>query len=149
MNKPGHMDRQYLWQTSKRSRRVHILNPGTDRTFCQTENGGGKALDGSGIEVPAGRRLCGTCIDLAGRVEPNYAEPDIRVLLGEKLAESEPELFAGLVAPAPEQTNLTSSHRGKKWKQGKQARRGHRSKWGKPKRSTVKYPRPFDDDLPW
>ena len=144
------MDQSYLWRVTKRGQRAHILNPETGRAHCQAENcTGGRAFDGRGTGIPDGRRLCGNCIDLAGRLEPNYAEPDVRVLLGEKLAEVEPELFAGLVAPAPEQTNLTSSHRAKKWKQGKQARRGHRSKWGKPKRSNVKYSRPFDDDLPW
>ena len=75
----------YLWQASKSSRRVHILNPGTDRTFCQTENGGGKALDGRGAAVPAGRRICKNCTDLAGRDEVDYREPDVRVLMGERL----------------------------------------------------------------
>lgn len=149
MNDLEHMDRLYLWQKSKRGWRVHILNPGADRTFCQTENGAGKPLDGSGAEVPPGRRLCQNCADLAERVEPNYAEPDIRVLLGEKLAETEPELFTGLVAPEPERTGLTSPRRKRLWKRGKQPRRAHKSKWGKPKRGKAKCPRPFDDPLPW
>ncbi len=142
------MDRLYLWRASKHGHRVHIENPATEQAYCQVENCGGRPFDGRGEEIPAGRRLCGNCIDLAGRVEPNYAEPDIPVLLGEKLAESEPELFAGLVASVPERPGLTFPGV-KKWKRGKQARRAHKSKWGRPKRSTVKYPRPFDDDLPW
>jgi len=132
-------DRRYLWRMSKASRRVHIENPETERTFCQVENNGGKPLDGKGVEVPAGRRVCGNCIDLAGRGKADYREPDIRVLLGERLdlrPTAEPELFASTVAPGS-------------WKRGKQARPAHRSKGRKTKRSNVKYPRPFNDDLPW
>ena len=91
-----HMDRLYLWRAGKRGHRVHLENPETGRTFCQTENCGGKPLDGRGAEIPSGRRLCGNCLDLAGRNETDYREPDIRVLLGERLAEVEPELFAGI-----------------------------------------------------
>ncbi len=128
-------DRRYLWQTGKASRRVHIENPGTDRTFCQTENGGGKPLDGRGAEIPAGRRLCQNCADLAGRNEVDYREPDIRVLLSERLAETEPELVTAVTR--------------KPWKRAKQARPAHRPRGRKPKRNNVKYARPFDDDLPW
>ena len=139
-----HMDRRYLWQTGKRSRRVHIENPGTDRTFCQTENGSGKTLDGRGIEVPAGRRLCGNCIDLAGRDEADYREPSLAVLLGERLAEEDGgkcivnDTFgqANTVAPKPR-------------KRAKRARSAHGPRGRKPKRSNVKYARPFNDDLPW
>ena len=35
------------------------------------------------------------------------------------------------------------------WKRKKQMRPGNRWKGRKPKRSNVKYPRPFNDDLPW
>ena len=154
MNDPGHMGRRYLWQTGKARRRVHIENLGTDRTFCQTENGGGKPLDGRGTEVPAGRRLCRNCTDLEERDESSYAEPDVRVLMGERIAEVEPELFASTVVPAPERTDFTvrgpgQSYGRKKWKRAKQARPAHRPRARKPKRSTAKYARPFDDDLPW
>ncbi len=47
-----------------------------------------------------------------------------------------PELFASTVAPGS-------------WKRKKQAWPTHISKGRRPKRSNVKYPRPFDDDLPW
>ena len=67
------------------------------------------------------------------------------------IAEAEPDLFTSLVAPAPapERTGLTSPRRERLWKRGKQARRDHRSRGRKPKRSNVKYARPFDDPLPW
>ena len=130
-----HVDRLYLWRASKRGHRVHIENPETERAFCQVENCGGRALDGQGTEIPAGRRVCGNCIDLAGRNETDYREPDIRVLLGERLADVEPELFASAVAPKP-------------WKRKQPARPASRPKGRKPKRSNVKYHKPFNDDLP-
>ena len=126
----------YLWRASKRGQRIHILDSETGRTFCQVENCGGKPFDGRGAEIPPGRRLCGNCADLAGRNEVDYREPDIRVLLGERLVEVEPELFAGTVAPKP-------------WKRTKQACPAHRSRGRKPKRRNVKYSKPFDDPLPW
>ena len=134
MDDLGHMDRQFLWRTGKASRRVHIENSVTERAFCQVENCGGKPLDGRGAEVPAGRRICENCIDLAGRNETAFQEPDLCVLMGERLAETEPKLFA--VAPEPEE-------------QEKQPQPVNKSKGRKPKRSNVKYPRPFDDDIPW
>ncbi len=130
-----HMDRLYLWRASKRGQRVHIENPETGRAYCQVENCGGRVLDGKGTEIPAGRRLCGNCADLAGRNKTGYREPDIRVLMGERLVGIEPELFASNVAPEP-------------WKRGKQVRPVH-TRGRKFRRSTVKYPKPFDDDLPW
>ncbi|MEE9249657.1 MAG: hypothetical protein V3U93_00825 [Alphaproteobacteria bacterium] len=129
-------DRLYLWRASKRAHRVHIENPETERTFCQVENCGGKPLDGKGAEIPAGRRVCGNCIDLTDRDRADYREPNMRALLGEWLAEAEPELFANAVASKP-------------WKRGEQARPVNRSRGRKPKRSNMKYPRPFNDDLPW
>ena len=129
-------DPLYLWRISKASHRVHIENPETARAYCQVENCGGKAFDGRGPEIPDGRRLCQNCADLAARNEVDYGEPSLAVLLGERLAETEPELFASTVAPKP-------------WKRGKQARPAHRSKGRKPRRGNVKYPRPFNDDLPW
>ena len=149
MSDPGHMDRRYLWRANKASRRVHILNPGTDRAFCQTENGGGRPLDGRGAEVPVGRRVCGNCIDLAGQDEAGYQEPDVRVLMGERLPEVEPELFSSTVAPEPKQTDLTSDRVPKFTRARRSARRANRSKGRKPRRSTAKYTKPFDDDLPW
>lgn len=131
-----HMSASYLWRISKRGQRAHIENPETGRAFCQVENCGGKPLDGKGAEVPAGRRLCGNCTDLAGRDKTDYREPDIRVLLGERLAEVEPELFPSAVVPEPR-------------KRKKQARRVNRSKGRKIKRSKTKYPLPFNDALPW
>ena len=131
------MDTSYLWRAAKRGQRVHVENPGTGQAYCQAENcSGGKAFDGRGAEIPAGRRLCGNCIDLAGRNEVDYGEPSLAVLLGERLAETEPELFTSTVAPKP-------------WKRGKQARAVYRPRGRKPRRSTVKHPRPFDDPLPW
>ncbi len=248
-----HMEKRYLWRIRKHGQRVHIENPEIERAFCQVENNGGRPLDGSGAEIPAGRRLCENCIDLAGRgkadnrdsnslasavtpkprkltasdgrqksnvgipittptaslgsqvegsravppgnqmvrqrglrggtygpaskgktftvdelaayaqehggaVSPRsvkravrqivddgkYKEPSLAVLMGEKIAETEPELFAA--APEPERADLTSSHHGKTWKRGKQTNgpEGHR-----PRRSNAKHPRPFDDDVPW
>ena len=129
-------DPLYLWRASKTSRRVHIENPETGRAYCQAENcSGGKAFGGRGTEVPAGRRLCGNCVDLAGRNKGNYQEPSLAVLMGERLAEVEPELFTSTVAPEP-------------WKRKKQVRPVHRSRGRKSKRSKVKYDRPFNDDLP-
>ncbi len=131
-----HMDRLYLWRAGKRGHRVHIENPETERAYCQVENCGGKPLDGRGAEVPAGRRICGNCIDLAGRNETDYRELSLAVLMGERLAETEPELFASAVAPKPRERKQP-------------ARPVSRPKGRKPKRSNVKYPKPFDDDLPW
>ena len=131
-----HMNRRYFWRTNKASRRVHIENPETGRTHCQVENCGGRPLDGRGAEAPAGRRVCGNCTDLAGRDKASYQEPGVRVLMGERLVEAEPGLFASAVAP-------------ELWKRKRQARPAHRSKGRMPKRSNVKCARPFDDDLPW
>ena len=131
-----HMDTSYLWRPSKHGHRVHIENPETGRTYCQVENCGGKPFDGKGTEIPPGRRVCGNCIDLTGRNVVDYREPDIRALLGERLADMEPGLFTSAVAPKP-------------WKRKKQAQPAHRSKGRKAKRSTAKYARPFNDDLPW
>ena len=144
-------DRRYLWRASKRGNRVHIENPDTGQAHCQAENAsGGKPFDGRGAEVPAGRRVCGNCADLVGRDSADYSEPNIKVLLGERIAEVEPGLFAGGAAPrAVPRTDLTSSDGRKKWERKNQARPVNRSKGRKPKRSNVKYPRPFDDDLPW
>ena len=130
------MDTSYLWRINKRVHRVHIENPETERAYCQAENCSGKPFDSRGGEIPDGRRLCQNCADLAGRNEADYREPDIRVLLGERLAETEPVLFANTVAPEP-------------WKRKKQVRSAHRSRGRKTKRSNVKYPRPFNDALPW
>ncbi len=136
-----HMDTSYLWRASKRGQRVHIQNPETGRAYCQAENcSGGKPFDGRGAEIPAGRRVCGNCADLAGRDKTDYREPDIRVLLGERLAEVEPELFTSTVAPESGRTDLTSVHRGPKWKRGKQARPVNRSRGRQLKCSDVKHP---------
>ena len=129
-------DPLYLWRASKRGHRVHIEDPETGRTFCQVENCGGRPLDGRGVKIPAGRRLCGNCIDLAGRDKTDYREPDVRVLMGERLAEAEPELLTSAVAPEP-------------WRPKKQTRPANRLKGCRPRRSNVKCARPFDDPLPW
>ena len=129
----GHMDTSYLWRASKRGQRVHIQNPETGRTFCQEENCGGKAFDSRGPEILAGRRLCRNCSDLASRGEADYQEPDVRVLMGERLAETEPELFVGIAVP----------------EQPKRRKRVNRSKAHRPKRGHVKHHMPFNDDLPW
>ena len=121
-----HTEKQYLWRASKRGHRVHIENPETERAYCQVENCGGKLLDGRGAEVPAGRRICGNCIELAGRNETDYREPDIRVLMGERLAETEPELFAIAAAPKPRERE-------------KQTKVVHRLKAGKTKPGKVKH----------
>ena len=131
-----HMGTSYLWRASKPGQRVHIQNPETERAYCQVENCGGRPLDGRGAEIPAGRRICGNCIDLACRNETDYREPDVRVLMGERLAETEPALFASTVEPGS-------------WKREKQAWPTRRSKGRKARRSNVKHPRPFNDPLPW
>ncbi len=129
-------DRQYLWRASKRGHRVHIENPETGRAYCQAEKcGGGRPFDGRGEEVPAGRRVCGNCIGLAEQDKTDYREPDLRVRMGERLAEVEPELFASTVAPKPQEHKRPT-------------RPVSRPKGRKPKRSNVKYARPFNDDLP-
>ncbi len=131
-----HMGTSYLWRASKPGQRVHIENPETGRSHCQAENcSGGKAFDSRGPRIPDGRRLCQNCADLAGRPEANYGEPSLAVLMGERLAETEPELFTSTVAP-------------KSCKRGKPARAARRPRGRKPKRSNVKYAMPFDDDLP-
>ncbi len=132
-----HMDTSYLWRAGKRGQRAHIQNPETGRAYCQAENcSGGKAFDGRGPGIPDGRRLCQNCTDLAGRDEASYAEPDVRVLLGERLAETEPEMFAGTVAP-------------KRPKRAKRALSARTPRGRKSRRSNVKHPKPFDDPLPW
>ena len=140
VNEPGHMDRLYLWRTGKPSRRAHIEDHTTGRTHCQAENcGGGKPFDGKGTEVPAGRRICRNCLDLAGRDRADYREPSLAVLMGERIAEAEAELFADAAAPMPAVRTVRT----------KQPRPVNRSRGRKPKRSAVKHPRPFDDPLPW
>ena len=143
-----HMGRTYIWRASKSSRRVHILNSETGRTFCQVENCGGKPFDGRGAEIPTGRRLCGNCIDLAGRDATDYRESSLAVLLGERLAETEPELFdeGGSKCRVDATFERACTVAPKPWKRKKQMRPAH---GGKPKRSEAKYPRPFNDDLPW
>ncbi len=136
-----HMGRAYIWRANKRSQRVHILDSEMGRTFCQTENCGGKPLDGRGVEIPAGRRLCQNCTNLAGRNEADYREPDIRVLLGERMAEVEPMLFASGAVLDLGLSDVRPKRR-------EQARPVNRPKRCKPKR-TAKYARPFNDDLPW
>ncbi len=143
-----HMDRQYLWRANKRGHRVHIENPETARTFCQVENCGGKPFDDRGSEIPSGRRICGNCVDLASRDKTDYREPSLAVLLGERLAETEPGLFDGNdTTPSLRTPNHPIAR--KPWKRAEQARPVNRSKAHKPNRSTVKHPRPFNDDLPW
>ena len=111
---------------------------GPGQAHCQAENAsGGKPFDGRGAEVPAGRRICENCTDLAGRDKADYREPNIKVLLGERLAEVEPELFASAGKPLVSSEGFP------------EARPVNRSKGRKPERSIAKYPRPFDDDLPW
>ena len=151
MSDSEHMNGQYLWRTTKHAQRAHIQNPETGRAYCQAENCSGKPFDSRGGEIPDGRRVCQNCADLAGRNEADYREPSLAVLMGEQMAETEPELFyedrgksdvddrfghVSTVAPRP-------------WKQKKQARRVNRSKGRKIKRSKTKYPLPFNDALPW
>ena len=48
-------DRTFIWITGKSSRKAHIMNPETERTYCQTENvRRKKSLDGKGPEKPPG-----------------------------------------------------------------------------------------------
>ena len=142
--------RLYLWRVNKRGHRVHIENPETERTFCQVENCGGRSFDGRGAEIPPGRRLCGNCIDLAGRGEADYQEPRLSVLLGERLAEVEPELFTCGTVPKPrereKQTRPAHTSKGRRPKPPNGASTSHLRK---PKRSNAKYAKPFDDPLPW
>ncbi len=129
-------DRLYLWRIRKRTYRVHIENPETERAFCQVEKCGGKTFDGRGETAPPGREICRNCLDLAERPVADYREPDVRVLMGERLAEVEPELFASIETSGP-------------WKRHTRMPQGRRAKGHKAKRSKVKYERPFDDPLPW
>lgn len=132
-----HMDGLYLWRVRKRGQRIHIENPETKRAYCQVKNcSGGKPLDGRGAEIPAGRRVCGNCIDLVGREKDDYQEPSLAVLMGERMVDVEPELFASAVAPKPRERK-------------KPTRPSNGSNVRKPKRSNVKYLNPFNDDLPW
>ncbi len=139
------MDRLYLWRASKPGQRVHIQNPETGWAHCQAENcSSGKPFDGRGAEVPPARRLCGNCIDLAGRNEADYREPRLAVLMGERITEMKSDLFVSTGAPKP-------------WKRVEQTRPAALLKSppkmvrvpSKPKRGNVKYPKPFDDPLPW
>ena len=145
------VDRLYLWRASKRGQRVHIEDIATGRAYCQMENCGGKPLDGRGAEIPPGRRVCGNCIDLAGRNEAKYQEPSLAVLLGERLAETESELFyeGRGKSDVDDRFGHVSTVAPKPWKRGRQARPACRLKGRKPKRSTAKYARPFNDALPW
>ena len=144
VSEPGHMDRRYLWRANKASRRVHIENPETERAYCQVENCGGKPFDGRGAGIPLGRRVCRNCTDLAERDEADYREPSLAVLMGERLAEEGSGKFNAGV-PFGGASTIAS----KPWKRKKQVRPANRLKGRRPKRSNVKYPRPFDDDLPW
>ena len=129
-------DRTFIWITGKSSRRVHVMNPRTEQTFCQTENvRRKKPLDGKGPEKPPGRRLCNNCLDLIERNGTNFQEPSLGVLLGERLTEEGPDLFTINVVPEPK-------------KRQRQVRPVHQPKGQKPKRSKIKYDRPFNDDLP-
>ena len=145
------MNRRYLWRVNKPGHRVHILDSETGRTFCQVEKCGGKPFDGRGAEVPPGRRLCQNCTDLAGRNKVNYREPSLAVLMGERMAETEPELFyeGRGKSDVDDRFGHVSTVAPKPWEQKKQAWPAHRSKGRKPKRSTAKYARPFNDALPW
>ena len=155
MNDPatgaGHMDTSYLWRAAKLGQRVHIQNPKTGQAYCQAENcSSGKPFDGRGPGIPDGRRLCQNCADLANRSATDYREPSLAVLMGERIAETEPGLFGSTVALRPAgRARLLLPTVGKKWKRGKQGRPVNRSKGRKPKRGNVKHPRPFDDPLPW
>ena len=144
-------ERLYLWRTSKRGHRAHIQNPETGRAYCQVENCGGKPFDGKGAEIPAGRRLCGNCVDLTGRNEADYREPSLAVLMGERMAETEPELFyeGRGKSDVDDRFGHVSTVAPKLWKRKKQAQPARRLKGRKAKRSTAKYARPFNDALPW
>ena len=119
----------YLWRIRKRGHRAHVENPRTGQAYCQAENcSGGKPFDGRGEEAPTGRPVCKNCAELLGRNKTDYREPDILVLMGERLAETEPELFATTAAPKPWTQNRPKKH--------------------KPKRSNAKCAKPFNDSLP-
>ncbi|MCH8113094.1 MAG: hypothetical protein IH905_14265 [Proteobacteria bacterium] len=151
MSDSEHMNGQYLWRTTKHAQRAHIQNPETGRAYCQVEKCGGKPFDGRGADIPDGRRLCQNCADLAGRSEADYREPDIRVLLGERMAETESELFyeGRGKSDVDDRFGHVSTVVPESRKRKKQVWPAHRSKARKPKRSNVKYLRPFNDDLPW
>ncbi len=127
-------DRTYRWEGRRPGRKVHVLNSGTGRVWCKLENMQRKrAFDSEGTALPPGRKTCKNCLDLAERGVADYREPDVRVLIGERLAEEGPDLFA--IAPKPR-------------KLGRQARPARRAKGHKPKHSKVKHVRTFNDDLP-
>ena len=164
-------DRTFIWITGKSSRRAHIMNPMTERTYCQTENvKRKKPLDGRGPEKPPGRQLCGNCLDLIERDKTDYQEPRLSVILGERLAEEgpvDPNVSQGkqtdLTSPGqgklpdiPSQTKATyrkhariENERRDAYKRERLPRIVRCPKARKPKRSKVKYERPFDDPLPW
>ncbi len=137
-------DRTFIWITGKSSRKAHIMNPKTERTYCQTENvRRKKPLDGKGPEKPPGRRACKNCLDLAERGVADYREPSLAVLMGERLVEE----GLGHAADASEGPGLFDTT--PKPRERERLPRVVRCPEGrKPKRSKIKYDRPFNDDLP-
>ena len=127
-------DRTYRWEGRRPGRRVHILNPAMGKTWCKLENMQRKrAFDSEGTALPPERKICRNCLDLEGRNETDFQEPNIKVFLGERLAGVELDLFAPVVEPK---------------KRKRQTRIIRHPKERKAKCSKVKYPRPFNDDLP-
>ena len=92
--------RVYQWEGRRPGRRVHISNPETGRVWCKLENMQRKrAFDSEGTAFPPGRMVCKNCTDLEERNEPDFQEPNIKVLLGERIVGIELDLFVD--APEP------------------------------------------------
>lgn len=64
----GETDRVYIWNSKRQGRTVHILKPGINTTYCKMENGNvSRKYLITGDEMPEGRRLCSTCVQIMNR----------------------------------------------------------------------------------
>ena len=51
-----------------------------------------RAFDSEGTAKPPGREVCNNCLDLIERNETDFQEPNLAIILGERLAEEGPDL---------------------------------------------------------
>ena len=61
------MDRVYVWNSRKMLRKIHIIEPGTQRTWCKVENGSRAPMIDSNTTVPRVRLVCAVCKHLEGK----------------------------------------------------------------------------------
>lgn len=60
---------RFIYDKKKQSRKVHEINPETDRAWCKVENGTKRKLTRSG-HIPEGRKKCATCQQLKAEGVP-------------------------------------------------------------------------------